>query len=367
MACPARLVLRPAAAKAPPVYLSPMARRPAGRKRWALYPPGRVPPGVQVHIDADGHPSFQAGPALSGSRAQHPGRTTAQQAAAQPHTTFPGCGCVLSRLWAPCPQARPTVPAAQASRPVPAGPHRTGASGSACAGAPCRHAMHSAPSSARPSCRVPAPQAPTSLQWYLDILPQLPPGQRPLEVVQQAGDTIFVPAGGCAPPASRVAGRLIPPRALLCRASCVVPRCAPARRGSAPCLRVRPLPNRLRRLQHQPTTAITHTPTSPPQPPPPRLVALRAEPGPHSGCHPQLCEPRQPGGRGAVAGAGRRWGLVVPGKGTAALLGAGGAKGQEARLLAGRGGWCPARGLACRLRSLGAAFPAAASRGYPRW
>ncbi|KAL4420190.1 hypothetical protein ABPG77_011406 [Micractinium sp. CCAP 211/92] len=68
----------------------------SGRKRWALYPPGQVPPGVQVHIDADGQPSFQA---------------------------------------------------------------------------------------------------PTSLQWYLEMLPQLPPGQRPLEVVQQAGETIFVPAG----------------------------------------------------------------------------------------------------------------------------------------------------------------------------
>ncbi|KAL4448536.1 hypothetical protein ABPG75_005755 [Micractinium tetrahymenae] len=68
----------------------------SGRKRWALYPPGQVPPGVQVHIDADGHPSFQA---------------------------------------------------------------------------------------------------PTSLQWYLEVFPQLPADQRPLELVQQAGDTIFVPAG----------------------------------------------------------------------------------------------------------------------------------------------------------------------------
>ena len=38
-------------------------------------------------------------------------------------------------------------------------------------------------------------QAPTSLQWYLEVYPQLPPEQRPLEVVQQAGDTLFLPAG----------------------------------------------------------------------------------------------------------------------------------------------------------------------------
>ena len=31
----------------------------AGRKRWALYPPGRVPPGVLVNIDADGSPFFE--------------------------------------------------------------------------------------------------------------------------------------------------------------------------------------------------------------------------------------------------------------------------------------------------------------------
>ena len=38
-------------------------------------------------------------------------------------------------------------------------------------------------------------QTPTSLQWFLDVYPQLPPEQRPLEVVQQAGDTLFLPAG----------------------------------------------------------------------------------------------------------------------------------------------------------------------------
>ena len=31
----------------------------AGRKRWALYPPGRVPPGVEVGIDDEGMPDFQ--------------------------------------------------------------------------------------------------------------------------------------------------------------------------------------------------------------------------------------------------------------------------------------------------------------------
>lgn len=30
-----------------------------GRKRWALYPPGRVPPGVEVGIDDEGMPDFQ--------------------------------------------------------------------------------------------------------------------------------------------------------------------------------------------------------------------------------------------------------------------------------------------------------------------
>lgn len=62
-----------------------------------------------------------------------------------------------------------------------------------------------------PSRRARAPQAPTSLQWYLEMLPQLPPGQRPLEVVQQAGETIFVPAGACA------CGRVF-------AASCALPR-----------------------------------------------------------------------------------------------------------------------------------------------
>lgn len=42
----------------------------------------------------------------------------------------------------------------------------------------------------------PSPKTPTSLQWYLEVYPQLAPEHRPLEVVQQAGDTIFLPAGG---------------------------------------------------------------------------------------------------------------------------------------------------------------------------
>ena len=31
----------------------------AGRKRWALYPPGKVPPGVMVHVHASGEPDFR--------------------------------------------------------------------------------------------------------------------------------------------------------------------------------------------------------------------------------------------------------------------------------------------------------------------
>ena len=31
----------------------------AGSKRWALYPPGRVPPGVVADVDADGDPAFE--------------------------------------------------------------------------------------------------------------------------------------------------------------------------------------------------------------------------------------------------------------------------------------------------------------------
>lgn len=38
-------------------------------------------------------------------------------------------------------------------------------------------------------------QTPTSLQWYLEVYPQLPPEARPLEVLQCPGDTMFVPAG----------------------------------------------------------------------------------------------------------------------------------------------------------------------------
>lgn len=42
-------------------HLLPLLCSTAGRKRWALYPPGRVPPGVSVAIDDDGMPDFQAG------------------------------------------------------------------------------------------------------------------------------------------------------------------------------------------------------------------------------------------------------------------------------------------------------------------
>ena len=39
-------------------------------------------------------------------------------------------------------------------------------------------------------------QGPTSLQWFLEVLPTLPPEQRPpIEVVQCPGDTLFLPAG----------------------------------------------------------------------------------------------------------------------------------------------------------------------------
>ncbi|RKP27182.1 hypothetical protein SYNPS1DRAFT_27151 [Syncephalis pseudoplumigaleata] len=38
-------------------------------------------------------------------------------------------------------------------------------------------------------------RSPTSLAWYQDIYPTLPPEQRPLECIQEAGQTIFVPGG----------------------------------------------------------------------------------------------------------------------------------------------------------------------------
>lgn len=71
---------------------------------------------------------------------------------------------------------------------------------------PCRPHPPSLPRSHPPGAPALLPlllpslplQAPTSLQWYLEVYPQLPPEQRPLEVVQQPGDTIFLPAGGWA-------------------------------------------------------------------------------------------------------------------------------------------------------------------------
>ncbi|GAB4817095.1 hypothetical protein N2152v2_004141 [Parachlorella kessleri] len=67
-----------------------------GRKRWALYPPGKVPPGVMVHVHASGEPDFRG---------------------------------------------------------------------------------------------------PTSLQWFLEVYPHLPPEHRPLEVIQNPGETVFLPSG----------------------------------------------------------------------------------------------------------------------------------------------------------------------------
>lgn len=38
-------------------------------------------------------------------------------------------------------------------------------------------------------------EAPSSLEWFLDVYPHLGPEQLPIEFVQQAGETVFVPAG----------------------------------------------------------------------------------------------------------------------------------------------------------------------------
>lgn len=66
--CPS--ICRPQAPFAPPFqpnataaelrFLLAVVATAAGRKRWALYPPGRVPPGVELGIDDDGQPDFQA-------------------------------------------------------------------------------------------------------------------------------------------------------------------------------------------------------------------------------------------------------------------------------------------------------------------
>ncbi|KAL1922009.1 uncharacterized protein VTP21DRAFT_10651 [Calcarisporiella thermophila] len=37
--------------------------------------------------------------------------------------------------------------------------------------------------------------SPTSLMWYLEVYPTLPPEMRPMEVLQRPGETIFVPSG----------------------------------------------------------------------------------------------------------------------------------------------------------------------------
>eukprot|EP01116_Phalansterium_solitarium_P015835 TRINITY_DN353_c1_g1_i11.p3 TRINITY_DN353_c1_g1~~TRINITY_DN353_c1_g1_i11.p3 ORF type:complete len:247 (+),score=73.78 TRINITY_DN353_c1_g1_i11:603-1343(+) len=37
--------------------------------------------------------------------------------------------------------------------------------------------------------------APDALRWFLEYYPRLPPEQRPLEIIQHAGETIFVPSG----------------------------------------------------------------------------------------------------------------------------------------------------------------------------
>lgn len=36
---------------------------------------------------------------------------------------------------------------------------------------------------------------PSALRWLLEVYPQLPPEERPLEFVQSAGETVFVPGG----------------------------------------------------------------------------------------------------------------------------------------------------------------------------
>jgi len=38
-------------------------------------------------------------------------------------------------------------------------------------------------------------ESPTSLQWYLDVYPTLTEEQRPLEIIQNPGDVIFIPSG----------------------------------------------------------------------------------------------------------------------------------------------------------------------------
>lgn len=46
-----------------------------------------------------------------------------------------------------------------------------------------------------PQRRRSLPQTPTSLQWFLEVYPALAPADRPLELVQRPGETVFVPAG----------------------------------------------------------------------------------------------------------------------------------------------------------------------------
>ncbi|KAJ3290641.1 hypothetical protein HK104_006629 [Borealophlyctis nickersoniae] len=38
-------------------------------------------------------------------------------------------------------------------------------------------------------------KSPAMLYWYLEVYPNLPPDQKPIEIVQEPGETIFVPAG----------------------------------------------------------------------------------------------------------------------------------------------------------------------------
>ncbi|GFR41509.1 hypothetical protein Agub_g2203, partial [Astrephomene gubernaculifera] len=41
----------------------------------------------------------------------------------------------------------------------------------------------------------PAEDSLTSLQWFLEVYPGLPPDRRPIEILQQPGDVVFVPGG----------------------------------------------------------------------------------------------------------------------------------------------------------------------------
>ena len=114
----------------------------AGHKRWALYPPSRVPPGVEVSIDSDGSPGFEvkAGRGQVGEERVEAGHERAKGVAVRQLTAY-------------------RAQAMGGQSPVG---HLT----LLCSLLPA------------------APQTPTSLQWFLEIYPLLAPDQRPLELVQ---------------------------------------------------------------------------------------------------------------------------------------------------------------------------------------